>query len=46
VPAKVYPKKYTFVKADKLEWGRSITDSCVNMDETDEMIKKIYSALF
>jgi len=35
-----------FGEADKLEWGKSITDSCVNMDETDEMIKKIYSALF
>ena len=35
-----------FGEADKLEWGKSITDSCVNLDETEEMIKKIYNKLF
>ena len=39
-------QKLVFGEAEKLEWGKSITDSCVNMDETDEMIKKIYSTLF
>ena len=34
-----------FGEADKLEWGKSITDSCVNLDETEEMIKKIYNIL-
>jgi len=39
-------QKLVFGEADKLEWGKSITDSCVNMEETEEMIKKIYSTLF
>jgi 3-deoxy-7-phosphoheptulonate synthase len=38
-------QKLVFGEADKLEWGKSITDSCVNMEETEEMIKKIYSTL-
>ena len=38
-------QKLVFGEADNLEWGKSITDGCVDMDETEEMIKKIYSAL-
>jgi len=38
--------KQKLVIGEKLEWGKSITDGCVDLDETDEMIKKIYVKLF
>lgn len=29
----------------KLEWGVSITDSCIGLDETDNLLKSLYSVL-
>tara|TARA_B110000967_G_C18881997_1_gene561609 strand:+ start:1259 stop:2314 length:1056 start_codon:yes stop_codon:yes gene_type:complete len=35
--------KQKLIFGEKLEWGKSITDCCVNLTETDEMVKKIFN---
>lgn len=39
-------QKLVLGEADKLEWGVSVTDSCVNIQQTDEMIKSLYDKLY
>tara|TARA_B100000795_G_scaffold77568_2_gene55356 strand:- start:23 stop:1132 length:1110 start_codon:yes stop_codon:yes gene_type:complete len=39
-------QKLVFGESEKLEWGKSITDGCVNLEETEQMIKKIYNVLY
>ena len=39
-------QKLVLGEADKLEWGVSVTDSCVNIEQTDEMIKNLYDKLY
>ena len=39
-------QKLVLGEADKLEWGVSVTDSCVNIEQTDEMIKRLYNKLY
>jgi len=39
-------QKLVMGESDKLEWGVSVTDSCVNIEQTDKMIKNLYDKLF
>ena len=39
-------QKLVLGEADKLEWGVSVTDSCVNIEQTDEMMKCLYDKLY
>lgn len=38
-------QKLVFGKRNDLEWGVSITDSCIGLDETDSLLKSLYEAL-
>ena len=38
-------QKLVFGEADKLEWGKSITDSCINIQSTKELILRLYENL-
>ena len=38
-------QKLIFGQSDKLEWGVSITDSCVDLNTTREMVKLLYDVL-
>jgi 3-deoxy-7-phosphoheptulonate synthase len=38
-------QKLVFGEADKLKWGVSITDSCVNLNTTRDMIELLYNIL-
>lgn len=35
-------QKLVFGEAEKLEWGKSITDSCINIQTTKELILRLY----
>lgn len=35
-------QKLIFGEKDKLEWGKSITDSCIGLEETDILLYKIF----
>ena len=38
-------QKLIFGEKDKLEWGKSITDSCIDIETTDELILCLYNNL-
>ena len=38
-------QKLVFGKADELEWGKSITDSCISIQKTKELILRLYENL-
>ena len=35
-------QKLVFGEADRLEWGKSITDSCISIQTTKELILRLY----
>lgn len=38
-------QKLVFGKRNDLEWGVSITDSCIGLDETDSLLNSLYDAV-
>ena len=38
-------QKLVFGKRNDLDWGVSITDSCIGLDETDNLLKSLYEVL-
>ena len=38
-------QKLVFGQKDKLDWGKSITDSCIGLEETDNLLNNLFKAV-
>jgi 3-deoxy-7-phosphoheptulonate synthase len=38
-------QKLVFGQKYKLDWGKSITDSCIGLEETDNLLNNLFNAV-